>query len=146
MGKVRTKTVKRASRQIVERYYPKLTRDYYVNKRVIVDMGAIPTRRLRNKISGYTTHLMKRIALGPVRGISLKLQEEEREKRMDYVPDVSIVDQTAQNGIEVDEETWKMIESLPCSRPSTVRKAQLDAAPAQVRRPAQRGTKATGKK
>jgi len=139
MGKVRTKTIKRAARQIVERYYPKLTRDYYINKRVILDIGAIPTRRLRNKISGYTTHLMKRIALGPVRGISLKLQEEEREKRMDYVPEVSIVDQTAQNGIEVDEETWKMLEALPCTRPSTVRKATLEAAPQQSRRPQGKG-------
>eukprot|EP00759_Apiculatamorpha_spiralis_P022136 PhF_6_TR2643/c0_g1_i1/m.4421/K02962/RP-S17e, RPS17; small subunit ribosomal protein S17e len=142
MGKVRTKTIKRAARQIVERYYPKLTRDYYVNKRIILDMGAIPTRRLRNKISGYTTHLMKRIALGPVRGISLKLQEEEREKRMDFVPDVSAIDQAAQDGIEVDEETWRMIEALPCQRPTTVRKAQADAVVANQRR----GVRKTGKK
>ena len=47
-----------------------------------------------------------------MRGISLKLQEEERERRMDFVPDVSAVDTDV---IEVDAETKAMLRSLDMS-------------------------------
>merc|ERR1711912_14687 len=89
MGRVRTKTVKRASRALIEKYYGKLTNDFHTNKRIIDNVAVVQTKRLRNKIAGFTTHLMKRIAKGPVRGISLRLQEEERERKMDFIPEKS---------------------------------------------------------
>lgn len=71
---------------------------------ITVLQAVVPSKRLRNKISGFTTHLMKRIQRGPVRGISFKLQEEERERKDNYVPEVSALDTTA-TGLEIDPET-----------------------------------------
>eukprot|EP00871_Galdieria_phlegrea_P005890 jgi/Galph1/789/GphlegSOOS_G5575.1 len=109
MGRVRTKTVKKSARVIIEKYYSKLTLDFQTNKRICDEVALIPSKRLRNKIAGFVTHLMKRIQKGPVRGISLKLQEEERERRMDFVPEVSAVDV---DELRIDQVTKNMLESL----------------------------------
>ena len=106
---VRTKTVKKSARTIVEKYYTRLTLDFHTNKRIIDDVAILPSKRMRNKIAGYTTHLMRRISKGPVRGISLKLQEEERERRLDFVPEVSALEQET---IQIDPDTRDMLESL----------------------------------
>jgi len=93
----------------LEKYYTKLTLDFQINKKITEEVATIPSKRLRNKIAGFTTHLMKRIQRGPVRGISLKLQEEERERRMEYVPDRSEVDVEM---IQVDPDTREMLKEL----------------------------------
>ncbi|KAH0610014.1 uncharacterized protein H6S33_012560 [Morchella sextelata] len=111
MGRVRTKTVKKSSKVIIERYYPKLTLDFETNKRICDEIAIIASKRLRNKIAGYTTHLMKRIQRGPVRGISFKLQEEERERKDQYVPEVSALD-TNENGLEIDADTKDLLKNL----------------------------------
>ncbi|KAL7414866.1 putative RPS17B-ribosomal protein S17.e.B [Mrakia frigida] len=111
MGRVRTKTVKRASRVMIEKYYPRLTLDFHTNKRIADEVAIIPSKRLRNKIAGFTTHLMKRIQKGPVRGISFKLQEEERERKDNYVPEVSAI-AVPEGGLEVDPDTKDLLRSL----------------------------------
>merc|ERR1712178_637810 len=125
MGRVRTKTVKRASRYIIEKYYARLTMDFQVNKKMVEEVAIIPTKKLRNKIAGFTTHLMKRIQRGPVRGISLKLQEEERERRMDFVPDVSALHQDV---IEVDADTKDMVRAAGFGR---IQKITVPAVPSR---------------
>ncbi|VDB87059.1 unnamed protein product [Peniophora sp. CBMAI 1063] len=120
MGRVRTKTTKRASRVLIEKYYPRLTLDFHTNKRIIDEVAVVPSKRLRNKISGFTTHLMKRIQKGPVRGISFKLQEEERERKDNYVPEVSALDISV-NPLTIDPDTKALLAALNFdSIPATV--------------------------
>lgn len=53
---------------------------------------------------------MRRIERGQnVRGVSLKLQEEERERRMDYVPKESEI---KTSHIRVDKATGEMLKDL----------------------------------
>jgi small subunit ribosomal protein S17e len=118
---VRTKTVKRSAVHIIEKYYSRLTLDFDSNKRVCDEVAIIPSKRMRNKIAGYITHLMKRIQRGPVRGISLKLQEEERERRLDFVPEVSAINT---DSIEIDTETRDLLAHLELQLPG-VRVAQV---------------------
>lgn len=83
--------------------------DFDTNKKICDEVAAIPSKRLRNKIAGFVTHLMKRIRLGPVRGISFKLQEEERERKDNYVPEVSALQVDL---IEIDQDTKEMLKSI----------------------------------
>ncbi|KAI1719365.1 ribosomal s17 domain-containing protein [Ditylenchus destructor] len=114
-GRVRTKTVKKASRVIIEKYYTKLTHDFHTNKRICEEIAVIPSKKMRNRIAGFITHLMKRIEKGPVRGISIKLQEEERERRDNYMPEISYLDPSVHSSIPVDAETLKLVEHLGLS-------------------------------
>ena len=108
MGRVRTKTVKKASRVLIEKYYPRLTLDFQTNKKICDEVAVIPSKRLRNKIAGFTTHLMGRIQRGPVRGISFKLQEEERERKDQYVPEVSALEKQ----VEIDEDVEALLKAM----------------------------------
>ncbi|KAF9905250.1 40S ribosomal protein S17 [Linnemannia zychae] len=127
-GRVRTKTVKRASKVLIEKYYPRLTLDFQTNKKIASEVAIIPSKRLRNKIAGFTTHLMKRIQRGPVRGISFKLQEEERERKDNYIPEFSALDTSA---IQIDTDTKALLKSLNFEDLAGVTAVEVKQAPVE---------------
>jgi|UPI00001C51BD ribosomal protein S17E len=94
MSRVHTKTVKKAAQVIIEMH---LGNDFSLPVR---GDRHYPQQEASEQDSGYVTHLMKRLQRGPLRGISIKLQEEER--RDNYVPEVSALDKEI---IEVDPDT-----------------------------------------
>merc|ERR1712025_800462 len=84
--------------------------DFDYNKLILKDVAVVQSKRLRNKIAGYVTHLMKRIQKGQViRGVSLKVQEEEREKRLEEAPEESAVNI---NEVMVTQATKDMLDQL----------------------------------
>ena len=108
-GRVRTKTIKKSARIVIEKYYPRLTLDFQTNKRLTEEVALLPSKKMRNKVAGYVTHLMRRIEKGPVRGISFKLQEEERERKDNYVPEVSVVNT---GKLEITTSTKEMLDAI----------------------------------
>jgi small subunit ribosomal protein S17e len=98
-----------------------MTLDFHTEK-ILEEVAIIPSMLLHNKIAGFSTHLTKQIQKGPTRGISLKLQEEERERHMDFVPDESAI---KIDEIKVDKETIDMLAALGMSEIHGIVEAEL---------------------
>ena len=57
MGKVRTDTVKKASRELLRRFPERFTGDFEADKESVNVLVITPSKRLRNRIAGYITRL-----------------------------------------------------------------------------------------
>ncbi|KAF7683410.1 40S ribosomal protein S17 [Astathelohania contejeani] len=84
----------------------RLENDFHHNKKVCSDVAIIHSKRIRNRVAGYVTRLMKRISKGHVKGINIKEHEKERETRENFIPEVSLLDSES---FCVDKTTLRMI-------------------------------------
>lgn len=50
--------VKRISRELVERFPDRFTKDFESNKQLVEALTNIKSKKLRNRVAGYTTHLV----------------------------------------------------------------------------------------
>ena len=58
MGKVRTKMIKRTAKELLEKYPDAFTNDFEHNKKVVSQLVITGSKRVRNQIAGYITHLV----------------------------------------------------------------------------------------
>ena len=59
MGKVRTEMVKRISNELLDRYQKSFTTEFEQNKQFLNEINLDVSKKLRNRIAGYVTSLMK---------------------------------------------------------------------------------------
>jgi len=87
LGKVRTDTVKRAARELIERFPDKFTNEYEANKIQVNELVKAPSKKLRNLIAGYVTRLKvteakkaSMMQMSPEAQLGLGEEEEERSQ------------------------------------------------------------------
>jgi small subunit ribosomal protein S17e len=59
MGKVRTEMVKRISLELLDRYEKSFSTEFEQNKQFLKEIGLDVSKKLRNRIAGYVTRLVK---------------------------------------------------------------------------------------
>lgn len=59
MGKVRPSNIKVLCRTLVAQYEDHLSTSFEENKELLAQVVELPTKRLRNRVAGYITRLMK---------------------------------------------------------------------------------------
>ena len=57
MGKVRTEQVKRIARELLDKYPSKFSTDFEKNKKLVNEYTNISSKKLRNRVAGYTARL-----------------------------------------------------------------------------------------
>ena len=59
MGRIKTTPIKRISQKLVREHKDKFKPDFAKNKKLVVELLDVPSKKLRNIIAGYVTRLVK---------------------------------------------------------------------------------------
>jgi len=59
MGRIKTKLVKRSAIQLLKHHGGAFDEDFQQNKKAIAGVAEIPSKKMRNVITGYLTRLVK---------------------------------------------------------------------------------------
>lgn len=59
MGRIKTKLVKRTGKILLKKNPDKFTSSFEANKKSLIDVADIPSKKLRNVVAGYITRLVK---------------------------------------------------------------------------------------
>lgn len=92
MGRIRGKSIKRASKQVLEKYFCRINVDFENNLSVVRDVTITQSKKVRNQIAGYVTHLYKRVQKGAVKGVYIKSHEQEKERKESFIPKEGVLD------------------------------------------------------
>ena len=59
MGRIKTKSIKRVSKELVKSHLDKFTEKFKDNKLAVDGYADIPSKKLRNTVAGYVTRLVQ---------------------------------------------------------------------------------------
>ncbi len=82
MGKVRIEIVKRASKELMSRYPERFTANFEENKQFLKEIGFTLSKRLRNRVAGYITRMVK------TRSAQLESTQGESKESIETEPEV----------------------------------------------------------
>jgi small subunit ribosomal protein S17e len=59
MGRIKTKAVKRITQDLIEGYFEEFSEDFDQNKVIVEKYADVPSKKLRNIITGYVTRQVR---------------------------------------------------------------------------------------
>ena len=59
MGRIKTKLIKRNALELIDKYRERFTTEFEDNKKQIMELAEVNSKKLRNVMAGYVTRLMR---------------------------------------------------------------------------------------